>query len=517
MLAWELTVSDFIGCCMTDLPEWLISIGSIIIDDIILPDGQSRMAILGGGATHAVMGMRVWWDRVGLVSAVGEDFPAHLWDELAAHFDLGGVLVRPCKTPRAWQLFETDGTRNEVFRTSFGEMAAKIPTPEEFPETYRSLKGVHLHCSPDQVEEWVAFLRSFANPFILWEPWDTFCIPENWQRFCKLAGLVDCVSPNWGEGRQLSGLDDPGKIAERVLESGVHMVALRMGEQGSLLATREGLRVHLPPAKPQNKVDVTGAGNAYCGGLIAGIAQHNDPFKAGCMAAVSASFALEQFGALYSLDGLRERAKSRLEDYCLSFPDPRRKIFDRMAANWDALPIPPGMREKLERIAASGHVRIGDRVLDVGCGTGHLTQVLLEHHPARVIALDFSWQMLKRMCSKISHAALSPVQVDALALPLAAESVQAIFCHGVFPHFSDFDLALDVFWRVLTPDCRLVISHAIGREQVNAIHASHVEAILRTDQLPPATKLAERMEAHGWRVVEQVDERDFYLVVAEKR
>ncbi len=502
---------------MTDLPEWLISIGSIIIDDIILPDGQSRMATLGGGATHAVMGMRVWWDWVGIVSFVGEDFSPHLWDDLAAHVDLQGVLMRPCKTPRAWQLFETDGTRNEVFRTSFHQMAGQIPTPREFPEAYRSLKGVHLHCSPEQVEEWVRVLRNFANPFILWEPWDAFCVSERWQRFCQLAQLVDCVSPNLGEGRQLTKLHDPEKIAERMLEGGAHMVALRMGDQGSLLVTQEGLRLHFPPARPQNMVDVTGAGNAYCGGLIAGIAQHNDPFKAGCMAAVSASFALEQFGALYSLDGLRERAKRRLGEYCLSLPDPHRKVFDRMAANWDALPIPPGMREKLERIAASGHVRIGDRILDVGCGTGHLTQVLLEHHPARVIALDFSWQMLKRMRGKVVHAALSPVQADALALPLAAESIQAVFCHGVFPHFWDFDLALDAFWRVLTPDCRLVVSHVIGREQVNAIHAGHAEVILHADRLPPAAELAERMEAHGWRVVEQVDERDFYLVVAEKR
>lgn len=502
---------------MTDSPEWLISIGSIIIDDIILPDGQSRMATLGGGATHAVMGMRVWWDRVGLVSAVGEDFPLQLRDDLAAHVDLQGVLMRPCKTPRAWQLFEMDGTRNEVFRTSFEEMADQIPTPQEFPEVYRSLKGVHLHCSPNHVGTWVTFLRSFADPFILWEPWDTFCISENWQRFCQLARLVNCVSPNLSEGRQLTQLDDPERIAERMLEEGAQMLALRMGEQGSLLVTCEGLRLHLPPARPQCMVDVTGAGNAYCGGLIAGMAQYGDVVRAGCMGAVSASFALEQFGALYALDGLRERAQKRLQDYCLSFPNPRRRVFDRMAQNWDALPIPPNVREKLERIAASGHVRVGDHVLDVGCGTGHLTQVLLEHHPSRVIALDFSRFMLRRLCSKIAHAALSPLQADALALPLAAESIQAVFCHGVFPHLSDLDLVLDVFWRVLAPGCRLVISHAIGREQVNAIHAAHAEAVLHKDQLPPAAELVEHLKTRGWRVVEFADEQDFYLVVAEKK
>ncbi len=51
------------------------SIGSVIIDDIVLPDGQTRMGVLGGGAMHAAIGLRVWSDRVGLCAAVGRDFP----------------------------------------------------------------------------------------------------------------------------------------------------------------------------------------------------------------------------------------------------------------------------------------------------------------------------------------------------------------------------------------------------------------------------------------------------------
>ncbi len=52
------------------------SIGSVIIDDIVLPDGQTRMGVLGGGATHAATGLRVWSDRVGVCAAVGRNFPS---------------------------------------------------------------------------------------------------------------------------------------------------------------------------------------------------------------------------------------------------------------------------------------------------------------------------------------------------------------------------------------------------------------------------------------------------------
>ena len=116
---------------------YFISIGNIIIDDIILPDGSSRMGTLGGGATHAVMGMRIWTEQVGLVTPVGADFGGDQLAGLAERFDLHGLVVRPHDpTPRAWQFFETDGTRNEIFRTSYEGMAAMNPQPEDLPAFY---------------------------------------------------------------------------------------------------------------------------------------------------------------------------------------------------------------------------------------------------------------------------------------------------------------------------------------------------------------------------------------------
>jgi len=113
--------------------KWFISIGSAIIDDIILPDGESRMATLGGGATHAVMGMRVWSQRVGLVSSIGDDFPPLLVKHMKKVFDVQGLVTRHIPTPRAWQLFEQDGTRNEVFRTKEEDMVTTLPLLEDFP------------------------------------------------------------------------------------------------------------------------------------------------------------------------------------------------------------------------------------------------------------------------------------------------------------------------------------------------------------------------------------------------
>ncbi len=224
-----------------------LAIGSVIIDDIIRPDGQTHMGALGGAATHAAMGMRVWSERVGVVTAIGRDFPeaAHL--ELARAFDVRGLLRRDGPTPRAWQLYEADGRRTDVFRTSSDGYIAMSPRPDEFLAEYAGAVGIHLECgAPDPLRDWVARLRAGGCACLLWEPWNIFCRPENRRLFAELAPLVDVVSPNLIEARRLTGLDDPQKIVGALLEDGAKSVALRMGEAGSLVAGQEEAPVAVP-------------------------------------------------------------------------------------------------------------------------------------------------------------------------------------------------------------------------------------------------------------------------------
>lgn len=48
---------------------------SIILDDIVFPDGTSVMAVLGGSGPQTAFGMKLWTDSVGLVGGVGHDWP----------------------------------------------------------------------------------------------------------------------------------------------------------------------------------------------------------------------------------------------------------------------------------------------------------------------------------------------------------------------------------------------------------------------------------------------------------
>lgn len=298
------------------MPELFLSIGSIIIDDIFLPDGTKKMGVLGGGLTHAAMGMRAWVDHVGIISSVGDDFDDTQILALKTYFDTSGLRIdHDVKTPRAWQRFDEDGTRHETFQTDFKEMEACIPKPDDLPMNFPEISGVHLHCPAHEVELWVPNLRVQGCQVILWEPWDEFCTPKNLALFKWNSTQVDIVSPNLREARMLTGLDEPAEILHNLKDYGAKIAAVRMAEAGSLVLDQVGRLFRIPAFPVEKIVDVTGAGNAFCGGFVVGFAKTADVHQAGWYGGVSASLALHQFGALYTLEKIRQKAQTRLNWY----------------------------------------------------------------------------------------------------------------------------------------------------------------------------------------------------------
>jgi sugar/nucleoside kinase (ribokinase family) len=290
-----------------------LSIGAVVIDDIVLPDGRTRMGVLGGGATHAAMGMRVWSERVALVAALGGDLPDADRRALARAFDLCGPARPDARCPRAWQVYEHDGRRTHVDRTDADLFMAMCPRPEELPPEYAGARGVRLECAaPDPLRAWLARLRAARCGPILWEPWNVFCQFQNRALFGELAPLLDVFSPNLLQAQRLTGRRDPTEVLRALLEAGVGLAVLRMGPAGSVVGWPGAAPVAVPAVAQPATVDVTGAGNAYCGGFLVGLAETGDPGQAGRYGAVSASFAVEQFGALFALEDLRARAEERL-------------------------------------------------------------------------------------------------------------------------------------------------------------------------------------------------------------
>jgi ribokinase len=134
-----------------------------------------------------------------------------------------------------------------------------------------------------------------------------------------LAGQLDDVLrwagaflPSEQEVELLLGKCDAWQAAHRFAQAGPSVVVIKAGSMGSLVYDRHRTRRWVIPAYPTKVVDVTGAGDAYCGGFMVGYAETLDPVMAGCYGAVSASFVLEGYGALYALRYSRAQAEERL-------------------------------------------------------------------------------------------------------------------------------------------------------------------------------------------------------------
>jgi ubiquinone/menaquinone biosynthesis C-methylase UbiE len=111
------------------------------------------------------------------------------------------------------------------------------------------------------------------------------------------------------------------------------------------------------------------------------------------------------------------------------------------------------------------HISIGkdDWVLDAGSGTGLLAVQFAEQIIGRVLGLEPSWAMLQQALRKEQPANLGWLQGMSEALPLANNTLRAVFLSQVWHHLQDQDQAGSEFFRCLKPGGGLFIktySHA---------------------------------------------------------
>jgi len=111
------------------------------------------------------------------------------------------------------------------------------------------------------------------------------------------------------------------------------------------------------------------------------------------------------------------------------------ETFDAVAGAYDH-PVLRFFANGAEHLAGQLGLRGHERVLDVACGTGHLSLALARHLPhGQVTGVDFSPAMLARARAKASAAGLSNtdfVEADMRTLPWRARFDAAVCAFGIF-------------------------------------------------------------------------------------
>ncbi len=291
---------------------------SIIIDDLVFPDGQTQMGVLGGSGPQTAFGMKLWADSVGLVGGIGQGFPATAWEWLAAMaIDTAGVRsYAHHPTLRAWQIFEEDGRRTQVWRTQGRAIPEQLALRyADLPASYQQAHGFHYGVHPDQPNLAVAAALRANGVTVGIEPFKHAERPLSPSALQALVGAAPIFSPNQYEVATMTGIHEPLEQIRHLVAAGAQIIALRLGAQGSLVHRADRDETWQIPAYPSAVVDACGAGNAYCGGFLVGWLQTGDLRLAGLYGSVAASFLVEQVGLPPAdLANQRQIAQQRLAD-----------------------------------------------------------------------------------------------------------------------------------------------------------------------------------------------------------
>jgi sugar/nucleoside kinase (ribokinase family) len=135
----------------------------------------------------------------------------------------------------------------------------------------------------------------------------------------KTIAMVDVLTINDEEARQLSGEYSLVKAAAKIMSMGPAYLIIKKGENGALLF--HGKEVFFAPALPLEEVfDPTGAGDTFAGGFIGYLAKTDDISFENMKNAIiygsaMASFCVEKFGTERILDLKADELKARIAQF----------------------------------------------------------------------------------------------------------------------------------------------------------------------------------------------------------
>jgi sugar/nucleoside kinase (ribokinase family) len=289
----------------------LYTLGNFTIDDIILYDGRTWIGQPGGNAVYSAIGARIWLDNTGLIARAGTDLPPDYLETLQA-WDIEMVMQR-VERPNLhnWALYEADGHRQFIYHRTSGTFDDMCIRPEEIPDTHRRARAYHIASMPTPRQQALLEALHGNSALLSLDPHEHF-IEGYEETILAMLPRLDFFLPSREEARLLYGRDTPEEAARDFGRHGSCVAVVKLGDQGSLLYDPGTDRLTHVPVYPASVVDVTGAGDAYCGGFLAAFLLHGDPLEAACYGTVSASYVIEHIGAALLRRPARAEASERL-------------------------------------------------------------------------------------------------------------------------------------------------------------------------------------------------------------
>jgi sugar/nucleoside kinase (ribokinase family) len=322
-------------------PTYVIA-GHITREYLLPPIGHPLLDVPGGSALYAAGGLLPWDGNVGLLARVGEDYPRPWLKEIEARgIDVRGIeILEQSVDLRSFYAYNdnlevTHGSPVSQFARK-GLTFPKIllgyqdpsvvekdprdadlisPLATAIPVEFIDARAAHL-CPLDFVSHnhLTTALRAGSVATLTLEPSASYMNPSFFKDLRVIVTRLTAFLPSEDELRGLfwGETHDVWEMAAAIGEYGCDFVVIKCGGHGQLIYDVQGRHRWEVPSYPGRPVDPTGAGDAFCGGFLAGFRKTYDPVEATLYGNVSASLKMEGSGAFYPLDMLPGLAEARL-------------------------------------------------------------------------------------------------------------------------------------------------------------------------------------------------------------
>lgn len=246
------------------MPDMLF-VGHASIDKIRNAHGERVQP--GGAAIYAAMGARTILKDVGVLTAIGDDYP--FWEEISS-LDTSKIKRVREKSTRFYIKYDSDW--NATYRSVVIGPGARITTNDVLSALGEGIKYVHLApMNPPKVLKIAQAIKS-KRPSV--RVCINSCInymdkKKNREAIIDAASLADTFILN---ERELHALTGKEVAAEAVGCIKTRMLVLTLGEIGAIVRI-EGSSEFVPAmaAITKNAVDVTGAGDTWSGAFLASL------------------------------------------------------------------------------------------------------------------------------------------------------------------------------------------------------------------------------------------------------
>ncbi|MEQ1564618.1 MAG: adenosine kinase [Myxococcota bacterium] len=270
----------------------------------------------GGSCANTIATIGRLGGRAVYYGQVGDDQMGQLYASLMERA-CGAHRIRSTRSAATGKCLSIISSR-DAERTMLTDLGAAttLPDIDGFAEELRGSRICHfegytlLEGPLRQVaRDGIAIARG-AGAKVSLDASDPFVVLQIQDVLWDVLADVDVLFLNREEARALSGLDDPEQGALEIAARGkVGIVAVKLGGQGSVVVT-DGQLVRVP-VFPVTAVDTTGAGDAYAGGFLYGLARDWDAARAGHLASTVAALAVAQIGAVVKDVAALEQAVAR--------------------------------------------------------------------------------------------------------------------------------------------------------------------------------------------------------------